>query len=340
MSIEGDSMKRYSHSSLSVYRLCPLKFFYHYVAHLEPLQPPSRHDLDFGNAWDAGLTAWYRDGKGDKALDAFAAAYPANKYPAVLPPNSQGKTFENGLKGLAAYITRWAEEDAHWTVLHLQEKHINEAGDRTLKLDMIVRDDRDGQVYGIDSKTTSSYLDNKYWSRYEPNSQVRMYADHIQERFGDCGGFIINAASFKHRSKAYTPRTGPDKGVQLPAGDWHSFARMTFNPNRNALQLERDSSAYWVSRIEADQASGSWGYNDQSCHAYGRECEYYKLCSAGYSWPQDEELVLSYYRQQCPKVLNEGRCQLALNHEGDHDPTMPVEADFTVEEEEIEDAIV
>lgn len=338
--VQMPTQRRYSHSALALYRLCPLRYALHYESHLAPLQPPSRHDLDFGNAWDAGLTAWYRDGNASKALDAFAAAYPQNKYPSVLPLFSQGKTFDNGLKGLAAYITRWQEEDAHWTVLSLQEKDTNDANDRILKMDMVVRDDRDGQVYGIDNKSTASYLDNKYWARYEPNSQVRMYADRLNERYGDCGGFIINAASFKHRSKAYTPRQGPDKGVQQPAGDWHSFARMTFNPTANALGLERDSAAYWVSRIEADRESGQWGYNDQSCHAYGRECEFYQLCSVGYSWPQDEELVLNYYRQQCPKILTEGKCQLDFNHEGDHDPTMPTVAESVVElDEEMEDAI-
>lgn len=315
---------------LSLYRACPLKFAFRYEYKLVPIQPPSAHDSNFGSAWDAGLSAWYRDGRADKALDAFAVAYPQSRYPATLPVNSQGKTFDNGLMALAAYITRWQEEDTHWTVLHVQEKMTSEDGERSLKLDMIVRDDRDGLVYGVDTKTTASYLDGKYWSRYEPNSQVRMYTDHVNERFGHCGGFIINAASFKHRSRAY-------KGE--PAGDWFNFARMTYNPNANALQLERDNFDYWVGRIESDRLSGNWGYNDQSCHQYGRECEYYQICSSGYSWPQDEELILNHYRQMCPRVLAEGRCQLDLGHTGDCDPTIPITEDYQVEAETEENAI-
>jgi hypothetical protein len=333
---------RYSHSMLALYRLCPLRFKLAYEARLTPLQPASRHDLDFGNAWDAGLTAWYTDGDSSKALDAFATTYPKDKYPSVLPFNSPGKTFENGLKGLASDITRWQDVDIHWTVLQVQERDTNDANDRILKLDLVVRDDRDGMVYGVDNKTTGGYLDSKYWSRYEPNSQIRMYADRLNERYGDCGGFIVNAASFRHRSKAYTPRTGPDKGIQQPAGDWHTFARMTFNPNRNAIGLERESFDYWVSRIESDRASGHWGYNDQSCHAYGRECEFYTLCNAGYSWPQDEELVLNYYRQQCPRILDAGRCQLGLDHDGDCDPTITQAPtpDFEIDDDAIEEAVV
>lgn len=684
----------YSHSQLSTYRACPLKYALKYEHKLVSLQPESRHDADYGAAWDAGLTAWYKDGDSSRALDAFAAAYPRSCYPSTLPVNSQGKTFDNGLQGLADYITRWQEEDAHWTVLHVQEKIVSQDGERTLKLDMVIRDDRDGQVYGVDTKaqplwsklltpngwvsmgrayvgmplfgrdgnthevvgiypqgmkacyqisfsdgskvhcssdhlwvvsmqfhdkeitltldeivkrmskkravkrkegdkrsasysykyrvplndpiewperdlqinpyllgvllgdgclcvntpqvsigdldrdatlanlkecipsyielrkcrsanfswnltdvasvgkggrrpnrlmsalaglelrgrrsgdkfippsylqssvsqrlhllqglldtdgccsdghiyfdstspqlatdvvalvrslggyaqsrkvkhpegrvdsnrvsirplnnacmfrlerkqrkvrplsrkegkyivkvemvgianmqcirtsapdglyitddftvthnTTASYLDGKYWSRYEPNSQVRIYTDHVNDVYGHCGGFIINAASFKHRSRAYTPRTGPDKGTQLPAGDWHSFARMTFNPNANAIRLERDSFNYWVGRIEADKVTNVWGYNDQSCHQYGRECEYYQLCSAGYSWPRDEELVLGNYRQCCPKVLEDGRCQLDWGHGGEHDATLPIVEDYMVEPEDIENAV-
>lgn len=339
--VKAEHVRRYSHSMVALYRACPLRFKFHYQDKLEPIQPANRHDLDFGAAWDDGLTKWYRDGDASAALDAFAAAYPRANYPATLPVNGQGKTFDNGLTALAAYITRWADDDAHWTVLHVNEKQTSDDGERTLKLDLVVRDDRDGLVYGIDSKTTASYLDGKYWSRYEPNSQVRMYTDHINEKFGHCGGFIINAASFKHRSRAYTPRTGPDKGTQLPAGDWFNFARMTYNPNANAIALERDNVDYWVARIKADELSGSWGYNDQSCHQYGRECEYYKLCSSGYSYPEDKELVLNDYRQMCPRVLTEGRCQLDLGHKGEHDATVivaPTE-DFNIEEDEVENAI-
>lgn len=324
-------MSKFSHSMLSVYRACTLKFALKYEHKLVPIQPESRHDPDFGNAWDAGLSWWYKYGDAVGALDAFAATYPRSRYPSVLPVNSQGKTFDNGLTALAAYITRWAEEDKHWTVLHVQEKMTSDDGERSLKLDMIVRDDRDGLVYGVDHKTTASYLDGKYWGRYEPNSQVRMYTDHINEKFGHCGGFIINAASFKHRSRAY-------KGEA--AGDWFNFARQTYNPNANALQLERDNFDYWVGRIESDRVSGNWGYNDQSCHQYGRECEYLKLCESGYTWPRDKELILNDYRQMCPRVLPDGRCQLDLDHGGDCDPTIPVVTDNEIElDSEIEEAV-
>lgn len=338
------AQRKYSHSMLSLYRACALKFRLRYEDRLVPTQPASRHDADYGNAWDAGLNTLYaKDGSVKKAQEAFAATYPQATYPSVLPMRSQGKTFSNGLAALKSYAARWREEDAHWTVLSIQDRDKDAEVDKILKLDLVVQDDRDGQVYGIDSKTTGGYLDNNYWMRFDPDSQVRFYTDHIKSKYGHCGGFYINAASFKHRSKAYTPRSGPDKGIQQPAGDWHSFARMVFNPNEDCLQLERDNFAYWVGRIEADRLSGTWGYNTQSCHMYGQECEYFKLCSAGYSWPRDEELILNHYRQMCPRVLDAGRCQLDLDHEGECDatPAQPAnDYDVQLEDNEvIEDAV-
>lgn len=333
-------MTTYSHSALSLYRLCPLRFRYHYEHKLVPLGTANRHDLDFGSAWDAGLNALYApNGSLSLAREAFSAAYPASVYPNPLPKRSQGKTVANGLAALGHYCKRWRDEDANWEVIEIQERH--KADDHDLKLDLVVRDKRDGEVYGVDNKATNQYLSNDYWKYFQPSSQVRTYTDYLTKRFGHCGGFIINAAMFRKREKAYTIRKGqPNAGEVLPAGDWSDFARMTFNPNAEALQLERQSSLYWNARIEADKLSGNFGYNDQSCHAYGRECEYYKLCEAGYSFPQDEELVLGYYRQQCPKVLDDGRCQLTWKHDGEHDATIAPVQDFQItEEEETENAI-
>lgn len=332
--------QRYSHSALQLYRLCPLRFKGHYIDYLEPLQAVGRHDLDFGAAWHAGLAIVHRKGSISEAREVFTAAYPESKYPNPLPSyrgSITGKSFSNGLAALRAYRDRWEYDDQFHEVLSVEE--YERTDEHALKLDLVTRDIRDGQVYGWDNKATSSYLNNDYWQRFDPDSQVRFYTDKIKDKYGHCGGFYINAARFYHYSKAYTPRTGPDKGVQKPAGDYVDFARMLFNPNEDCLELERDNRRYWIGRIEHDKFSGVWGYNDQACRQYGRECEYLKLCSAGYTWPRDEELILSYYRQQCPKVLDAGRCQLGLDHEGNCDPMIAVQDDYVVEEEEAEEAV-
>jgi hypothetical protein len=330
---------------LSLYRSCPLKFRYRYEEHLTPLQPPSRHDMDFGNAVHKGLAVLYGETGSVKAAQAaFADAYPAERFPSPLPLWSQGKTFDNGLAAIKGYAQRWREEDRHWKMLFIED-YVKEEGEdaRSVRLDLIVEDQRDGQVWAIDHKVTGQYLDANYFSRFEPDSQIRSYADHVKQRFGHCGGFIVNAITCKHRSKAYTPRQGPLKGIQQLAGDWYDFARVAFNPNSECLKLETNNMAYWIGRIQHDRDTGLWGYNTEQCHRGGVECEYLKLCAAGYSLPGDEELIMSYYRRQCPRVLEAGRCMLDVGHEGWCDPVdRTVVTDYSVvtdEEAELEEAI-
>jgi hypothetical protein len=339
-------MSNYSHSMLSLYRSCPLKFRYRYEEHLTPLQPPSRHDMDYGNAIHKALAVLYAEDGSIKAAQAeFARAYPADRFPDPLPLWSQGKTFDNGLAVIRGYAKRWHEEDRHWKILHIED-YVKEEGEdaRSVRLDLIVQDLRDEQVWAIDHKVTGQYLDTNYFSRFEPDSQIRTYVDHVKKRFGHCGGFIINAITCKHRSKAYTPRQGPNKGVQQPAGDWYDFGRVAYNPNSECLQLETDNTTYWVARIKQDRESGQWGYNTEQCHRGGVECEYLKLCAAGYSLPDDEELIFSYYRRQCARVLEAGRCLLDEGHEGWCDPVDRTDrtTDYSVvpdEEAELEDAV-
>ncbi len=335
---------KYSYSQIACYQSCPLKYFLRYDSSLVPLQERGQHDLDYGKAIDAALNSYYRDGTVEAAQEAFAASYNPSNYPAELPYWSPGKTYQNGLAAIAAYTDRWNEDDQYWQVVSVQsvsiQPEIAEELDRSIRLDLVVRDRRDGLIYGVDHKTTGKYLDKVYWSQFSPHSQIRQYVDHIQKKYGECGGFYINALSFKHRTRAYTPRTGPDKGIQLPAGDWHDFKRMCFTPNIEAIQAERDNWDAWTGRIERDRESGNFGYNTSECVRGPITCEYLTMCDAGYTWPRDRELIESYYRQRCIRTINGERCQLAPDHEDEHDATRPEQREFEIETDEVDDAEV
>ena len=178
--------QRYSHSALQLYRLCPLRFKGHYIDYLEPLQAVGRHDLDFGAAWHAGLAIVHRKGSIAEAREAFTAAYPESTYPNPLPSyrgSITGKSFSNGLAALCAYRDRWEYDDQFHEVLSVEE--YERTDEHALKLDLVTRDTRDGQVYGWDNKATSSYLNNDYWQRFDPDSQVRFYTDKIKARYAE-----------------------------------------------------------------------------------------------------------------------------------------------------------
>jgi hypothetical protein len=332
------SDRRYSYSQIAKYAACPLLYKLHYVDNLVPLQEEGRHDLDFGSAMHDALAVLYAGESVEQAQRAFAATYPKERYPAELPYWSPGKSFAGGLRAIEQYAEHWREDSEYWTVVSIERMNLADDGEerRLVKLDLVVRDRRDGLVYGVDHKVTGKYLDSKFWSAFDPHSQIRQYVDQLQRRYGEVGGFYINALSLRSRQKAYTPRTGPDKGVQLPAGDWCEFKRMCFNPNREAVQAERANFTSWVEKIEQDRASGQWGYNTDHCVRGPIVCEYYRMCSAGYAWPRDQQLIESYYRQRCIRLArNRERCQLEPGHEGEHDATRVTRPDYEIELDEV-----
>lgn len=336
-------MHRYSYSQISTYASCPTLYKFRYEDSLVQVGE-SQHDLRFGKAWDAALNMIYSGGNIDNARVAFSQTYPLADYPAALPLWSQGKSFQSGIDGIADYVEHWRDDDEFWEVVSVQsrDKYEADGGDeRTVVLDLVIRDRRDGLYYGVDTKSTGKYLDSDFWLQFDPHSQIRQYVDHLQEKYGECGGFYINAASFRHRTKAYTPRKGPDKGVQLPAGDWRDFKRMIFNPNTEAIQAERVNFSSWVRRIEQDRESGIWAYNTNYCKRGPIVCPYHKICSAGYQWPRDRELIEGQYRQRCTRIASNGeRCWLTPGHEGEHDATRPIVQDYEIDiaESEIEEA--
>jgi len=339
---------KYSYSRIQRYAECPTKFKLHYQDNLTPLSGRSEHDLMYGSAIDAGLSAYYNTGNILLGLEAFTLSYPAHYYPSQLPYWSPGKTFQNGLNALQAYAEHYRDENRHWTVLKVQnistgaEDESTYESDRVVKLDLVIRDSRDDLVYGVDFKTTGKYLDKDFSARFEIHSQIRQYVDWIQHTYGECGGFYIDALSFRHRQKAYTPSKGPDKGIQLTAGDWHAFKRMIFNPNSDAVAQEQANFANWVSKIEHDLEHDTWAYNTDQCVRGPLVCEYHAICSRGYQWPRDEALITNDYRQRCMEFAADGhRCWLEPAHEGEHDSVKPYlpEAEFELDDE-VEEAEV
>lgn len=334
---------RYSYSQIATYAACPLLYSFKYIHHLAVIGE-SEHDLRFGKAWDAALNMLYAGRSIAEAQIAFHDSYPESEYPIALPYWCNGKSYQSGWDGIVEYAQHYEQEDENWEVVSIQsrDKHETDDGDsRTVVLDLVVRDRRDGLIYGVDNKSTGKYLNSDYWLQFDPHSQIRQYVDHLQKKYGECGGFYINAASFRNRSKAYTPRKGPDKGVQLPAGDWREFRRMVFNPNAEAVEAERANFSNWVRKIEGDKATENWAYNTNYCKRGPIVCAYHKICSAGWQWPRDAQLIEAHYQQRCPLIKDGERCWLIPGHEGECDPTRPVVQDYEVEfqEDEIEEAV-
>src|SRR5215813_795766 len=300
------SMTNYSNSYLQRFKGCPLSCRYHYELKLRPLEDmASSHHMIYSSAFHEGLRHLYLGDTLQSAQQAFAEGYPNQ-----LDPLDEAKTQPNGIRALAMYASRWKEEDRKWEVLQCEQMDQQDSG-FVVKLDLVMRHRETEQVFGWDHKTTGAYLNYAWWAQFEPNSQITEYVRFIRERYGWCDGFIVNAISFRYRQRAY-------KGE--PAGFWCAFERQTFNRNQQQLDQELASRDYWIDRVEHAKASGLWGLNTQQC----RFCEYKPICQAGWSWPEDEELIRIQYRQVCAKWFMHNDtlvpCDLDLHHEGEHAP--------------------
>jgi hypothetical protein len=321
----------WSYTEQSEFKNCELKFNYRFLIGLRSREDTGWHAIRFGHAMHKALETLYVasyasrsdfQGEGDTgspsrlsdavqaAQDAFTEDYPPHAYPGVLPKWDVGKTWQHGMDTIADYAERWAAEDAQWEVLEAELPE--EMEDRSsVHLDLVARHRVSGGVYGWDHKTSGKYLDGDFWDRFRTSDQIRRYVNHVKAKYGECAGFVINAISLKYRQKAYN--RGDD---QRPGKTYHhEFARMIYNPDEATLALESNNRSYWNERINQVIRSGRFGYNDGQCW----KCEYSPLCSYGYTWPRDEELILETFVQVCNRATNtKRRCQLEQGHDGDH----------------------
>jgi hypothetical protein len=117
--------------------------------------------------------------------------------------------------------------------------------------------------------------------------------------------------------------------MTLPAGDWFKFGRMTYRPGRESLELERANLRATADALRASIATDTWSYNTNHCHpGTDYACPYVTICKPGWSWPQDEDAILEYYRRRCGKrIMGDvvGHCELEPGHEGECDPEPPEE---------------
>lgn len=334
--VYGLTMTNYSNSYLDQFRRCPLSAHFKYDLRLRQRdEGVGRHHMEFSLAFHGALETLYESVADHPQLQPYYNCSPAEGnailhaaqktfmfgYPTQLDSNDWAKTQENGVAALTEYVKRWRNEDRKWKVLSTEQLDRGEDG-FVVKLDLVVQDRETEQIYGVDHKVTGKYLNYDYFNQFEPNAQITEYVRFIKERYGNCDGFIINAIALRHRQRAY-------KGE--PAGSWFAFERQTFNRNERQLEQGLTDRLYWIDRIEDAKAKSIYGMSTSQC----RWCEYRDICKAGWSYPEDAELIDITYRRICGRWFGEPLqpCQLDREHSGEHAPSLPVAVPFEVEVE-------
>lgn len=292
----------YSNSMITEYARCPLAFFYRYQQHLRRIDGDhTDHALSFGAAVHKALAVLYVERDVKRAQQAMR-----DYYPVQLDVEDLAKTADNACYALTKYWEHY-DGDPDWEILSIEERDYTKDG-FAIKPDMVVRD-KYGSVLVVDHKTTKAYLSYDYFSQFDPNSQVTHYIRWCRERYGVCDGFVVNALSF-----LFLKRKSPLRA----AGFNLELERQIFQ--RTPAQIERTvlSTNEVISDIERAKLNHHWRAAESSNAC--KFCSFKSLCSSGWSWEDDRELILTTFRQTCDEAIDafDEHCTLDLGHEGQH----------------------
>lgn len=252
------------HSERGSFNSCPQKFKWEQEKLRKiSYSPNASEDRTFGIAIHEALKAHY-DGKNEaEVLAVFSSAYPDGK-----EYKEKAKSHDSGVFALKNYIAYWSAQDDMWEVIgtEIEDKVSFNDEDHDLHIDMLARNKQTKEIWCFDHKTTEKNLGKGFWKKYELDSQVTRYTQWVIEKYGSCGGFIINAIQVGHRERMY-------KGE--PAGYYQKFDRQPFSRNSEQIKFWMDSEKDWQALMAYCQASGAYPKHLGSLCGW---CDFYELC--------------------------------------------------------------
>jgi len=194
------SEQLYTSSRLRVLRQCLRLHYYRYTL---GIQLPSSDAAMFGTVGHTALEAWYRAwqlGALDDRLTAAIGAVRASD----LSPYDQAR-----LGALVtAYHLRWKDEP--WDIIAIEVEFRYELDGYLIggKIDAIIRDQRNGEVWIVEHKTTrqDASVGSVYWDRLSIDTQVSIYVDGATMLGHEIAGCIYDVLQRpRHEPKLATP---------------------------------------------------------------------------------------------------------------------------------------
>ena len=265
------------HSERGTFNTCPFKYKLEKDGVKRACPSLLAEDRTFGIAIHEALKSFY-DGKGwEEVITEYAKLYPQDKQYA-----SKAKSYEGGVKLLEAYRAYWSGQDELWEILgtEIEDEVFFNDEEHSLHIDLIARNKQTEEIWAWDHKTTDKAFFKGFWKKYELDAQITRYTKYIKDKYGSCGGFIINALQTGHRERAY-------KGE--PAGYYQRFERQPFSRNDAQIKFWEDSEKDWAELIEVCTQKNIWPKHFGALCGY---CDYYELCMSADS-PSVRETIYS-----------------------------------------------
>lgn len=274
------------------------------------------HALRFGNLIHAGLEAWWR-AVGRLRLTAALATLSLDLDPYDLA---------RATVMLEGYTDRWSAEAEWFEVLDVEAEFraplINpETGEASRvyqlggKIDVLVLDRRDQQVYIVEHKTSGDDLSTgaDYWQVLRLDTQISTYYQGARGLGYAPAGVIYDVlAKSKHAPLLATPF---DKRTYRKDGGLHASQRLEDETpdafaDRLRLVVAEDPERFYqrgqVVRLEAEETDARWDTwlqsaiilgnravkrwprNPESCRRYGRLCSFFGVCTGSESLDDPE----------------------------------------------------
>lgn len=260
------------HSERGCFNSCPFKYYLEKIKGLRRVAySPLAEDRTFGIALHEALDAHYRGKPLEECEAIFTAKYPADK-----EYKSMAKSHDSGIFTLRNYVEHWAKQDGLWEVIGTEVHDVMEFNDdeHGLHIDLLAKNKQTGEIWAWDHKTTEKQLGKGFWKKYELDAQVSRYTKYIKDKYGSCGGFIVNGIQVGHRQRAY-------KGE--PAGYYQKFDRQPFSRSEAQLRFWEESEREWEALIDVCKEASSWPKHLGSLCGW---CDFYELCMSA-----DDEAV-------------------------------------------------
>jgi hypothetical protein len=266
--------------------------------------------LRFGTLIHKGEEAWWRAAEGERLRDALAA---------MAAEESDPFDLMRAQVMLTGYDIRWGPAMEHYEVLGVETEFRTELRNPETgrpsqtwelggKIDVLVRDLRDGLVYVVEHKSSAEDISqgSEYWRRLRMDGQVSVYfeggrslgyeiAGCIYDVLGKPGQKPLKATPLEDRK--YTKTSPP----RLYANQREADETPEEYRERVAEAVQADPERYFqrgmVARLETEmgealfdvwqlgqqireaELAGRAPRNPDACVRWGRTCEFFDVCT-------------------------------------------------------------
>lgn len=272
------------YSYLSQLQECRRKHFY--AAELGLTEAERVPVLKAGTALHDGLETLY---KTEWNLEEAEASLRASWGDYVIP-QARDKSFLNA-DHLCAVLRRYAEHyaDEPREIVKTADELF---GERTFVLDWdgitvggrvdLVQETTDGQLYLVDFKTTTGWLNSWWASRksFEIDHQLRIYTAAIQEELGvTLAGAYINALYMGEKADDPEEKWNKRKSSRFRLFGPYSFSPAMLEETHAWIEAGLDEIEYRRGLDIGDRDEYAWPQNTANRYGCGK-CEFEAVCSA------------------------------------------------------------